>query len=33
MDIVDNPDSLELVVHPATRNREHAERHGTAVSG
>lgn len=33
MDIMHNPDDLDIVVHPATRNRQHAEQHGTAVSG
>jgi glycogen debranching enzyme len=33
MDIMDNPNDLDIVIHPAARNREHAARHGTAVSG
>jgi glycogen debranching enzyme len=33
LDVMSNPDELDIVVHPATHNREHAERHGTAVSG
>lgn len=33
MDIIDNPDGLDIIVHPATRHKEHAGKHGTAVSG